>query len=759
MCNLLFYHSLSNFIMSKRSKGKKKSSQKPLAKRAAAKKTATKKAYESKLIFQDTSSPNDDKLKKIFWGLSGLIALITLILAVNSGINGDDSFQNAYSDKIVDFYTTMGQDTAAFYHPKGPIQYYGGVFELPAGIINQTLGYETTDTAYHNVRHFLNALFGILAMIFVGLMAKEMAGWRAGIIALILIFLSPRFLGHSLMNPKDIPFAAGVTVSLYFMMRFLRQLPKPETRTLIGLAAGIGIAFGARAGGLIVIAYLGMFTGLAFILKYGFAAIFSNIKMVGQYALYAIIPTAAGLIFGILVWPYAIVDPLNHIPESLSGLTKYAINIRMLFGGEMIYGKDVPVYYLPLWIFKTVPLYIHLGLLVLLAFSIELFKRYTSLFIFLGLFTFLFPILYVIAQQSTLYDGWRHLIFSYTPMVALVAVAWNYVLEKFEGNKGITYATIAILTLTALEPAFFIAKNHDYPYVYFNPISGGMSGAYGEYETDYWGVSMKQGIEWLEKDGIVGESMTDTVTIVSNFSYQLDKYLRNKKYKGKVRTRYIRFRQRYDKDWDYGLFLSRFVRGSHIEQGTWPPKDKTIHTIDANGIPLLAILKEEERNAAQGIKAAKKRDYVTAIAFMEKEAQKNPSNEIAWTTLANAYLSTNQMDKVEAAAQQAIALEPENLQAHNTLGLFYLRTNKVEQGVTVFRKTLEFEPKNALAYYYIASVQMNRNQLRDALETAKESIKANSKFKEGYRLVGDIYEKLGDAEMAKRYREAIGKIK
>ena len=116
------------------------------------------------------------------------------------------------------------------------------------------------------------------------------------------------------------------------------------------------------------------------------------------------------------------------------------------------------------------------------------------------------------------------LIFSYTPMVSLVAFAWNYVLEKFEGNKAVTYGTIGILALTAIEPAYFILKNHDYPYIYFNPVAGGMSGAYGNYETDYWGVSMKQGVEWLEEEGIISENMTDTVTIVSNFSYQSTKF-------------------------------------------------------------------------------------------------------------------------------------------------------------------------------------------------------------------------------------------
>ena len=751
--------------MSKRKKGSKRSTKKVPTKTIAKKKATTSKskvaqpAFQSKLFFKETLSEKDDWYKKIFWGLSGIIAIITLFLAINSGINGDDSFQNDYSDKIVKFYTTMGQDTSCFYHPRGPIQYYGGVYELTAGVINSTLGFKANDIGYHNVRHLLNALFGILAMIFVGLFTKEIAGWRAAILALLLVFLSPRFLGHSLMNPKDIPFAAGSIMALYYMTVFIRQLPKPPLATLAGLAAGIGIAFGARAGGLLLVAYLGMFTGLAFVLKHGWGAIFSKGKLMLQYIGYAAAPALVGIIFGILVWPYAMVDPFNHIPESLSGLTKYAINIRMLFAGEMIYGKDVPIYYLPIWIFQTVPLYIHLGLLAMLIFMGQLFKKYTPFYLFMALFALIFPIFYVIIQKSTLYDGWRHLIFAYPPMVALVAVTWNYLIEKFNTNKVLTYGIIGVLALTALEPAIFIIRNYAYPYVYFNLLRGGMKGAYGEYETDYWGVSVKQAVDWMEKEGIIGENMSDTVIIASNFSYQIDKYLRSDKYNGKIKTRYARFRQRYDKGWDYGIFLSRFVRGSHINSGTWPPKDKTIHTINANGIPLLAILKSEEEFALQGIRAAKKRDYAKAISFMEQEAAKYPSNEIAWTTLANAYLSTGQMDKAKTAAETAIKIEPENLQAHNSLGLYYLRTNQIDQGVKVFEKTLAFEPKNSLAYYYLATVKQNQNKLTDALALAKKSIEVNNKFREGYVLTANIYDKMGDTNNATRYREAIKRIK
>lgn len=714
--------------------------------------------YESKLIFRDVNSENDPLLRKVFWGVAGVIGLVTIILALNSGINGDDSFQNAYSDQILDFYTTMGQDTSCFYHPKGPIQYYGGFYELTTAVSNSALGFEQNDVAYHNVRHFWNALFGILAMIFTGLLARQIGGWQAGIIALGMIFLSPRFLGHSLMNPKDIPFAAGYIMAVYFMTIFIQQLPKPKISTLIGLAIGIGMGFGVRAGGLLSVAYFGMFVGITFLLRYGLQGLLKESKTLLQYIGYAAVPALVGLSIGILVWPYALVDPFEHIKESLTGLTNYAVNIKMLFGGEMIYGKDVQANYLPTWVSQTVPLFIPIGLILFAIFVKGIFKRYTPIFLFVALFTFLFPFIYVIIQKSTLYDGWRHLIFPYTSLVALVAVAWNYVFEQFKTKKAVLYGAIGVLALTALEPAWFTARNYAYPYVYFNPIAGGLQGAFGNYETDYWGVSLKQGLDWMEAEGIIGENMQDTVMIMSNFSYQLDKYAK-KKYKGKVRTNYVRFRQRYDKDWDYGLFLSRFARGSHLKNGTWPPADKTVHTIDANGVPLLAILKSEDNNAYLGAQATKQQDWQNVIRYMNAEVQKYPSNEIAWVSLARAYIQIQDMNNASVALGKALELEPENLQAINLKGLFYLRTGQEDKAVETMQASLEFEPKNSVAYYYMALVDKNKKNLKSALANARKAIEVNPKFREGYNLVAQIYEESGNSEQAQRFRQAASRVK
>jgi hypothetical protein len=57
-------------------------------------------------------------------------------------------------------------------------------------------------------RHVCNALVGAFLMLFVGLLAWLISDWRAGCMALLLIFLSPQIVGQSFNNPKDIPFAA-----------------------------------------------------------------------------------------------------------------------------------------------------------------------------------------------------------------------------------------------------------------------------------------------------------------------------------------------------------------------------------------------------------------------------------------------------------------------------------------------------------------------------------------------------------------------
>ena len=59
-----------------------------------------------------------------------------------------------------------------------------------------------------------------------------------------------------------------------------------------------------------------------------------------------------------------------------------------------------------------------------------------------------------------------------------------------------------MLFLLAAEPVGWTIRNHPHEYVYFNPLVGGLDGAFGNYETDYWGNSIRMASEWLAAEGV-----------------------------------------------------------------------------------------------------------------------------------------------------------------------------------------------------------------------------------------------------------------
>ena len=41
---------------------------------------------------------------------------------------------------------------------------------------------------------------------------------------------------------------------------------------------------------------------------------------------------------------------------------------------------------------------------------------------------------------------------------------------------------------------------HPYEYIYYNSLVGDLKGAYGKYETDYWGLGYKEAVIWFNEN-------------------------------------------------------------------------------------------------------------------------------------------------------------------------------------------------------------------------------------------------------------------
>jgi hypothetical protein len=105
------------------------------------------------------------------------------------------------------------------------------------------------------------------------------------------------------------------------------------------------------------------------------------------------------------------------------------------------------------------------------------------------------PLAFVIVQQSALYDGIRHVLFT-LPMLALVASAGLMRLlpvlrrwPRLAGTALAAHAFIVAMTLVILHPLEYVAMN---------TLAGGVPGAQGRFELDYWSMAIPPAVQQLK---------------------------------------------------------------------------------------------------------------------------------------------------------------------------------------------------------------------------------------------------------------------
>jgi len=391
----------------------------------------------------------ENKKNPWFWAFFILIAAALFAMPVMSkdaGNSGDeDAFQIPQGRNIANYFKTGGEDTTCMTFEN--LKYYGSSPDVIAEYWNRVFKVEDISKS----RHIFNALYGWSALLFAGLIAYLIGGWRAGVLTMLLLFFSPRFLGHSFNNSKDIPFAAAVAAAIYFMILFFKQFPKVKISTLIFLTLFIAFSISVRIGGVILYAYFGLF-GLAYLImeywqnrkslqlkvhlskkshsnfeEVSRAARRGSLKNLLRMLLYGSIVVIISYFLGLLLWPYALQAPLKHPLEAFSEMSKFAIGIRQLFEGSMQWSDMLPWYYTPKFILMTIPIAVIVGLLCFFALLWQDKKNYFNYFIIF--FCFFFPIFWIVYTGANVYGGWRHSLFAYPPMVVAAGLGFNLATE------------------------------------------------------------------------------------------------------------------------------------------------------------------------------------------------------------------------------------------------------------------------------------------------------------------------------------------
>jgi Flp pilus assembly protein TadD len=678
-----------------------------------------------------------DRPRRIFWALAFLMLLAMVVQSHGHGMNWDESWFKDYGERVLKFYTSFGQDTSYKDYPLNStyehLIHYGALFEVSAAVANEVFsGFDPYD-----VRHALIAVCGFVAVLFCGLTAKELVGWLGAVLASLFLFATPVFVGNSMHNSKDIPFAAAFIMSLYFMMIFLKDLPKVRWSTAVLVTLAIASAMNIRIGGVMLIAYLGLFS----IVRSSYLYLNADRADRSQLArrlgrsLVPLSLIAIGAYFaGQLLWPFGLSNPIVNPFISLKHLSNIDFfDSYSLFEGHWVHRWEIPWYYVPKWMAITTPLFISaLPVVAVIAIVRRRFDAELILHATLMLFAAIFPVAYVIARKSNLYDSWRHLFFVYPPLVVVAATVWDRALASMKGlAKG---AAVVCLAAFILEPLAFMARNRPLESFYFSPLIGGIRGAFKKYEIDYYGTSLRSAIEWLAASPSVAAS-AGPVRVKSWYG----EHLVARYYLGlQSRMRFVEPPEG-SLDWDYSLVLPAQAKYDSKLLLNWPPTG-TVHEITVDGVPIVAIV--ENTKASEDLSAAlratgpdltsayfvnlslqfyQRGDYYSASAAADRASGLDSGSYVAYSNLCAALNALGVFDEGAKACERAIELNSEFQLARNNrayalsaqndpgiakagvdtfinLSLAFFNVGEFEKSIRFARRALEIQPTNAVAY-------------------------------------------------------------
>lgn len=703
----------------------------------------------------------------IFYIIAG-ISLISMIFASqDAGISGDEFFHTEHAEHVFNFYKTRGQDTlATTVTESNNLPLYGQLIDNIAHGIGLLFNVED----YMALRHGLNSIVGFIAILFVGLFVKRVGGWRAGVFSLILMLVSPRFIGHSFNNLKDIPFAAASMMSICYIVKFLDELPKRKYSTMIMLALSITFAIDVRAGGLIVIAYFALFAIVYYIWKYKTLK-----KEFGKVLLWSLGIVVVGYFLAVLFWPYALVAPIENPISTLKGMANFNVALRQVFEGQAQWSDALPWYYTPKFILITIPLAVIAGALIGIILMFRNKKNWFYYFVLL--FTFIFPIFWIVINKSNVYGGWRHAIFTYPPLVALAALGINELVDSFK-NKYIKIIVIAAFAALCINPISHIIRNHPYEYVYFNSFTSGMNKAYGNYELDYYYHSLREASQWVKENAKKDElTQGDKIVVACWHMKPINYYFR--KDTAKFQTAFIRYNERGETDWDYAIICNTGIAPEQIQNGTFPPKN-TVYQVKVDGKPICVVVKREDKSDMHGFGLKSNGQLDEAIPLFQTALQKDPLNESALINLSEIYLRKNVPDSVLIYTNQMLKSNPnaENANYFKAYALFI--QNKDADALTLCDKIIKDNYKYQSAYTLAANIKLKQNDLYGAEaylnglveidrfdeQTMKQLIAIyqaygldeRNSYVKLYSLLAEHYKKAGNKKAAQEYENAIKQI-
>jgi len=370
------------------------------------------------------------------------------------------------------------------------------------------LNYEGAFLKRFQTKHLLTFLLSLVAYISAAKMVGIFCGLQYAWFGAMILAFFPGFWGHSFFNFKDIPFAAVFSLSTlvgsYLVNSYLSVDGKVSLRinrlTIISTIYGVivGLLAGIRLGGIVAI----LFPFIAYTIIKVTTSPKTLFKDILDIIVCPILTFTTCFLTATICYPLSWSNPFIWFLHTLSTFSNYDWVGQMLFDGKVISSHSLPWNYIPVWFFITVPLIIQISFAVGLIFAFAKYKGFSYLqqacLILLVLQVFFIPV-NVIIKKAVVYDAIRHFLFIMPAIAVLSASAMIWIYELLP-SKYIKISGITLLIIALVQIRVDMGALHPYEYIYFNRVSGGLTKAYKRFETDYWGLSIREAMEWINQD-------------------------------------------------------------------------------------------------------------------------------------------------------------------------------------------------------------------------------------------------------------------
>lgn len=363
---------------------------------------------------------------------------------------------------------------------------YGPLMSIPP-VASFLLLYKTwhllpADSAYHLPIVF----WGIAGIGILYIFMRQAFTPRIALLSALFLALTPRYFGDLHNNMKDVPSAVAFALNIWLLWRLVK-FRRPID--LLWAVCAFALAFNVKINSIFIPVIFAVWICIVHIFK----LVTRRTPLVFWY-----FPIAAigALALWSLFWQHPIAQ-LDHAYRTFGIGTN---NIEVIVNNRWYCsGSTVPWYY-PYWylgITTPIPILIF-SLLGIIGTLITFFhpklrsNQPTKLLILLWLFL---PLMRYFIPTIGVIDGVRHFEEVMFPIAALAAIALDATLVFLDRLKK----RIGFMLMLGIYAwlSWNIISYHPYQITYFNELVGGVSGAFGKYDLDYWGTSQKAAVEWV----------------------------------------------------------------------------------------------------------------------------------------------------------------------------------------------------------------------------------------------------------------------